>query len=219
MPVSKRISAHARPAPAGDCPRHQRRHRFGPERRPLGKAVGKDKVLGLLLPDKESSPESATFAAKHAAQLGIRTETVDITPALQGFGTYEKRDAVARSIFPEFGEGWKLKISLPGDLLNKDSFNVFMLTVVDPRGAEDGRAQWRAIPGHHRRHLHEATHANGDSVLLRGKTQLPCCGTTNKSEALQGLIRQVWRWRGGHRAHRPPLQEPGISAIPAPGRH
>jgi NAD+ synthase len=98
------------------------------------KAVGKDKVLGLLLPDKESSPESATFAAKHAGQLGIRTETVDITPVLQAFGTYEKRDAVARAIFPEFGEGYKLKISLPADILNKDSYNVFTLTIVDPQG-------------------------------------------------------------------------------------
>ena len=59
------------------------------------RAVGKDKVLGLILPDKESSLQSAEFASKHAAALGIETNLLDITPFLEAFGTYEKRDAVA----------------------------------------------------------------------------------------------------------------------------
>ena len=53
-------------------------------------AVGKDKVLALLLPDKESSPQSAEFATKQAKALGIEAITVDITPVLEAFGTYEK---------------------------------------------------------------------------------------------------------------------------------
>src|SRR5512143_3645621 len=84
------------------------------------KALGKDKVIGLILPDKESSPQSAEFAAKHAAALGIETILIDITSMLEAFGTYEKRDAVAKSIFPEFGPGYGMKITLPSDLLNKD---------------------------------------------------------------------------------------------------
>ena len=99
------------------------------------KALGKDKVLGVLLPDKESSPQSAEFASKHASLLGIEAFTVDITPVLEALGTYEKRDAVARSVFPEFGPGYAMKITLPSDILNKDSYNIFSLTVVDPQGA------------------------------------------------------------------------------------
>src|SRR4030043_1289038 len=98
------------------------------------RVIGKDRVLGLLLPDRESSPQSAELAAKHANQLGIKTMTVDITPGLEAFGTYEKRDAVAKAIYPEFGAGHKLKITLPSDILNKDSLNFFTLTTVDPQG-------------------------------------------------------------------------------------
>ncbi len=153
------------------------------------KAIGKDKVLGLLLPDKESSPQSATFAAKHAAQLGIRTETVDISPVLQAFGTYEKRDAVARAIFPEFGPGHKLKITLPGDILNKDSYNVFTLTIVDPQGGikttllnnEQSKGIIAATCTKQRiRMVTQYYYAERLNYLV--------CGTTNKSEALQGLF-------------------------------
>ena len=35
-------------------------------------AVGKDKVLALLLPDKESSPQSAEFATKQADRWGSK---------------------------------------------------------------------------------------------------------------------------------------------------
>jgi NAD+ synthase len=60
-------------------------------------AVGRANVMALLLPDKESSPQSAEFATKQARKLGIETLTVDITPVLEAFGTYEKRDAVTSS--------------------------------------------------------------------------------------------------------------------------
>ncbi len=153
------------------------------------KAVGKDRVLGLLLPDKESSPQSAEFASKHAAALGIETMLIDITPVLEAFGTYEKRDAVARSIFPEFGPGYGMKITLPPDVLNKDSFNIFMLTVVDPRGGsktarlnpEQAQGIIAATSTKHRtRMMTQYYHAERLNDIV--------CGTTNKSEALQGLF-------------------------------
>jgi NAD+ synthase len=153
------------------------------------KAIGKDKVLGLLLPDRESSPQSAEFASRHAKQLGIETITVNITPVLEAFGTYEKRDLVARSLFPEFSDRHKLKITLPSDLLNKDSLNFFTLTVVDPEGAtknirlknEQSRGIIAATCTKHRtRMMTQYYHAENNNYLV--------CGTTNKSEALQGLF-------------------------------
>ena len=152
------------------------------------KAIGKDKVLGLILPDKESSPQSAEFASKHAAALGIETIFLDITPVLEAFGTYEKRDGVARSVFPEFGAGWGLKITLPADLLDRDSYNIFSLTVVDPNGAtKSARLTSEQAQGviaatctkHRTRMMAQYYHAEKRSYLV--------CGTTNKSEALQGL--------------------------------
>jgi NAD+ synthase len=153
------------------------------------KAVGKDKVLALLLPDKESSPQSAEFATKQAKLLGIEAITVDITPVLEAFGTYEKRDAVAKAIYPEFGEGYKLKITLPADILNKDGYNFFTLTTVDPQGLtkttrlnnEQAQGIIAATCTKHRtRMMTQYYYSEKNNYLV--------CGTTNKSEAIQGLF-------------------------------
>ena len=153
------------------------------------KAVGKDRVLALLLPDKESSPQSAEFASKQARLLGIEAQTIDITPVLEAFGTYEKRDAVAKAIYPEFGEGHKLKITLPSDILNKDGFNFFTLTTVDPQGrTKSTRLNNEQAQGiiaatctkHRTRMMAQYYHSEKNNYLV--------CGTTNKSEAIQGLF-------------------------------
>ena len=80
------------------------------------KALGKDKVFGLILPEKDSNPISTEYGKKQAKKLGIRFEMVDITSALEGFGTYKKRDKVIKSIFPEYTKEYKLKITLPANL-------------------------------------------------------------------------------------------------------
>ena len=143
----------------------------------------------MLLPDKESSPQSAEFASKHASLLGIEAFTVDITPILEAFGTYEKRDAVAKSVFPEFGPGYAMKITLPSDILNKDSYNIFSLTVVDPQGAtKTARLTSEQAQGiiaatctkHRTRMMTQYYHSEKRNYLV--------CGTTNKSEAIQGLF-------------------------------
>ncbi len=152
-------------------------------------ALGKDKVYGLVLPDKESSPQSEEFARRHAQQLGIRLEKVDITPMLEAFGTYEKRDAVARSIFREFTSEYKLKITLPEDVLNKDTLNFFTLTVIDPHGA----TQTARLNNEQAKGIIAATCTKQRMRMVTQyyyaeKMNYFVCGTTNKSEALQGLF-------------------------------
>jgi len=152
-------------------------------------AVGKERVLALLLPDKESSPQSAEFAMKQAQQLGIQAVTVEITPVLEAFGTYEKRDRVARTIFPDFGIGHTLKITLPSDVLNNEGYNVFTLTAFDPQGhsrtARLNNDQAQGIIAatctkHRTRMMVQYYYAEKDNYLV--------CGTTNKSESIQGLF-------------------------------
>ncbi|MFA5014781.1 MAG: NAD(+) synthase [Actinomycetota bacterium] len=153
------------------------------------RAIGKDKVLGLILPDKESSPLSEEYAMKQAKKLGIRTEKVDITSILEAFGTYEKRDAVAKEVFPELGANFKLKITLPSELLTKDALNFFTLTVVDEKNnTKSTRLKNEQAKGiiaatctkHRTRMLIQYYYAEKNNYLV--------CGTTNKSEALQGLF-------------------------------
>ncbi len=52
-------------------------------------ALGRDKVLGLMMPEKEGNPvalEDGEFVAKW---LGIKTKVVDITPELKAMGIYD----------------------------------------------------------------------------------------------------------------------------------
>lgn len=100
------------------------------------RALGNQKVLGILLPESESSPESKQLALELAKTLGIETITEDISEALIGAGCYQRRDEAIRRIIPQFGEGWKSKITLPGSLLDEQTLNVFYLTVVSPDGDE-----------------------------------------------------------------------------------
>ncbi len=100
------------------------------------RALGNQKVLGILLPESESSPESKQLALELAKTLGIETLTEDISDALRGAGCYQRRDEAIRRVVPQFGGAWKSKITLPGSLLDGQTLNVFYLTVVSPDGEE-----------------------------------------------------------------------------------
>lgn len=100
------------------------------------RAFGPDKVVGLLLPEKESSPESAQLAHELADTFKVQPITEDITPVLEGYGCYQRRNEAICRVVPQYQPGWKVKIVLPGDLLDQGSLNVFQLVVNDPQGNE-----------------------------------------------------------------------------------
>jgi NAD+ synthase len=103
------------------------------------RALGPEHVVGILLPEGESSPDSARLAHELADCYGVATETEDITGALTGFGCYARRDEAIQRLFPEFGPGWKAKIALAGNLLEQAALNVFKLTVTDLNGQEHSK--------------------------------------------------------------------------------
>ena len=100
------------------------------------KAFGPERVVALLLPEGESSPDSAELAQLVAARYGVQTITEDISGALEGFGCYQRRNEAIARLFPDFGAGWSAKIALPGSLLDKETLNIFSLTVTNPEGEE-----------------------------------------------------------------------------------
>ena len=100
------------------------------------RALGSDKVLGLALPEADSDPESLKLAQMLADLYGIRLLVEDITDALKGFKTYERRDEAIKRVFPEYTSEYKAKIVLPNDLLDKETLNVFYLTIISPDGTE-----------------------------------------------------------------------------------
>jgi NAD+ synthase len=100
------------------------------------RALGNQRVVGLLLPEKESSPESETLAHELASCFDVEAITEEITPPLDGYGCYARRDEAIRRVFPQFGPGWGVKIVLPSDLLSRGTLNIFQLVVTSPEGEE-----------------------------------------------------------------------------------
>ena len=98
------------------------------------RAFGPKRVLGLFMPERDSDPQSLALGREWADKLGITHVLEDITPLLDGARCYERRDDAVRMVVPEFGEGWRFKIVLPGDRLHSDRLNVSMLAVQPPQG-------------------------------------------------------------------------------------
>ena len=98
------------------------------------RALGAPRVLGLILPETDSSPESRLHGEMLCRHLGIRFELIDITQILSAFGCYRWRDEAIRSVFPDFGPKWKSKIVLSGSPLKGDRMNFFKVVVRNPSG-------------------------------------------------------------------------------------
>jgi NAD+ synthase len=97
-------------------------------------ALGREHVVGLILPEKESNPVSEAYAAKHAQQMGIEFRQVDITGTVNSVCPYDWRDNYIRSLIPDYSPECRYNISLPADLLERDSFNFYVLRVELPDG-------------------------------------------------------------------------------------
>ena len=101
------------------------------------RALGPDRVFTLILPEQDSSDDSAVRATLLAQHLGVRTETVDIAPALTAIGCYTARDAAVRNALPEYGKGWKFKIVIDGG--SEGRINRFRLIAQSLDGAHHER--------------------------------------------------------------------------------
>ena len=96
------------------------------------RALGAKKVFGLLLPERDSSSASGARGRALAEHLGIEYTVHDIAPALEAIGCYDWRDAAIRSVFPDYGAGWRNKIVISGGI--QGGVNHFFLVVQDPAG-------------------------------------------------------------------------------------
>lgn len=98
-------------------------------------ALGARRVLGLLMPERDSSPDSLRLGKLIADHLGIESLVEDIAPALEGLGCYRRQTEAIREVFPAYGDGWKCKLTLPS-ILDSERLNVFQLTVESPSGEQ-----------------------------------------------------------------------------------
>jgi NAD+ synthase len=97
------------------------------------KALGPDKVLGIFMPEHHSASESLDLGRQVASGLQIQSVVESIAPTLEAIGCYQRQDDAIRQVFPEYGPGWKSKLTLPS-ILDGSRFNVFRVTVQSPNG-------------------------------------------------------------------------------------
>jgi NAD+ synthase len=97
------------------------------------RALGKDRVAALFMPESESSSESLTLGRMLTENLGIRAILENITPILEGAGCYRRRNDAIRSVVPEYSDECKCKITLP-NLLEEDRYALFSVVVQAPTG-------------------------------------------------------------------------------------
>lgn len=96
------------------------------------RAFGSSKVFGLLLPERDSSPDSTMRGRRVAEHLGIRQALHDLTPVLEAIGCYRERDDAIRRVYPEYREHWRSKLVIAGGISGQ--FNYFKLVVEEPNG-------------------------------------------------------------------------------------
>ncbi len=53
------------------------------------RAVGPDHCLGLIIPERDSEPQSGDDGELVAETFGVNTKTVDVTPPIEFFGAYD----------------------------------------------------------------------------------------------------------------------------------
>lgn len=99
------------------------------------RALGPDRVLAVLMPEKDSDPDSLRLGRMLAEQLGIGTVTEDIAPMLQAAGCYARRDAFIRTVVPEYGPGWSCKVVI-ANALEGSPYSLTSLVVQSPAGEQ-----------------------------------------------------------------------------------
>lgn len=97
------------------------------------KAAGPKNVLGLMMPEADSDPDSRRLAMLVAERLGIECVEEDIAPALAALGCYARRDAFIRDVVADYGPDWRSKIVI-SDLAASGGFRLSSLVVEDPDG-------------------------------------------------------------------------------------
>ncbi len=99
------------------------------------RALGRERVFGLFMPERDSSGDSLRLGRLLADQYGINTAFEDISDSLAGAGCYRRRDVALRRVFPPFRSDCRWKIVLPS-LFGSSPYRVFSVVIHTPDGQE-----------------------------------------------------------------------------------
>ena len=151
------------------------------------KSLNPEKILGLIMPERESDPQSQETAENVGKEFNIETKVVDITSILESFGVYEKKENIVREKFPDFDSECKYRVVVPPKL--ESSVGIPYLEILDGKGI----THQTKISSSEFLNLTAATsikHRVRMALLYyhAEKDHLVVAGTTNKSEYMQGYF-------------------------------
>ena len=151
------------------------------------KSIGSEKILGLILPEKESDPNSENLAQQIANKYNIETKTIDITNILESFGVYENKEKIVKEKFSNYNEECKYRVVVPSKLEN--NIGMPLLEVLDDKNV----LHKLKISSFDFLNLTAATsikHRVRMTILYNyaEKNNFAVIGTTNKTEYLQGYF-------------------------------
>ena len=151
------------------------------------KSLNPEKILGLIMPERESDPQSQETAENVGKEFNIETKVIDITNILESFGVYEKKENIVKEKFPDFDSECKYRVVVPPKL--ESSVGIPYLEILDGKGI----AHKNKISSSEFLNLTAATsikHRVRMALLYyhAEKDHLVVAGTTNKSEYMQGYF-------------------------------
>ena len=97
------------------------------------RALGKERVFGLMMPERHSESESLALGRLVADKLGMACAEENISGILEALGFYRRYEAALRQVVPEFGPGWLSKIVSEG-VASGGGYTLFSIVAQDPSG-------------------------------------------------------------------------------------
>jgi NAD+ synthase len=102
------------------------------------RALGPERVVGLLMPDRHSSEDTLPLSRAVAESQGVTTVLEDITRLLEAAGCYTRQWEAVRMAIPEFRDGDRFKIVLPS-VAEQEGYRLFSVVAVSSDGTETRR--------------------------------------------------------------------------------
>ena len=96
------------------------------------RALGPERVFGLLLPERDSSSTSGRLGRALAQHLGIQFAVHELSPTLTAIGCYSSQDEVLRRALPGFDSGWKFKLAIQNAMGGR--IGITRVVADDPQG-------------------------------------------------------------------------------------
>jgi NAD+ synthase len=98
------------------------------------RAVGPERVFGILMPERHSHSESRVLGKVVADSLGMQCVEENISGILEAVGFYRRYDAAVREVVPEYGSGWVSKIVIEG-VAAGGGYTTFCIVAQAPNGS------------------------------------------------------------------------------------